>query len=154
VAGVFSKKAPKSKPTGDLINKYGYRIKASLTFGAICMSLARAPIERKSVGTFPGTTFNGSLGHNPVSINNSIMEIDIPVAFNTWTYTKESRRMGVYAYSEELFRISTPDGDIPFRAQLWLVNYEPPTMFVKHQYEWGDGFAWIGGRPESNRRKF
>jgi hypothetical protein len=115
--------------------------------------VARVPIEHESVETFAGTHFKGTLGCNQVSINGSIMEIDVPLELNTWAPTKESGRMGIYASSEELFRINTEDGNISFRAQLWLVNYEPKTMFIKHQYEWGDGFAWIGGRPESNRRK-
>lgn len=116
--------------------------------------VALGPVTWESVRTFPGTVGRYDLGHNSVSVNGSRMEVDIPLSNNAWGLTQESNRLRIHVQKEPLFSIATPDGVIGFRVQLWFVHHGPRSMFVKHQYEWGDGLAWIGGRPESNRRKF
>jgi hypothetical protein len=116
--------------------------------------VALLPATYQSARTFPGTVASCKLGRNSVSIKGSRMEVEIPLSHNTWRPTHDSGRMGIYEIGDPLFSIATPDGAIGFRVQLWLVHYAPLSMFVGHQYEWGGGFVLIGGRPESNRRKF
>jgi hypothetical protein len=116
--------------------------------------VALGPVAWESVRTFPGTECFLELGHNSISIDGAKMEVNIPLSYNTWNPTQDSGRLGIYVFKEPLFSITTPEGDIEFRIQLWFVHHSPRSMSVKHQYEWGDGFAWIGGRPESNPRRF
>jgi hypothetical protein len=81
------------------------------------------------------------------------MVLNIPL-LNVWQPTNNSGRQRIYENGERLFSITTPDGVIEYRVQLWVVAYETRRIFFQTEYEWGDGFAWVGGRPESNRRKF
>jgi hypothetical protein len=60
----------------------------------------------------------------------------------------------VYEITEDVFYIQTEKETINYRLQVWVVLHGKSRMFVPDQREWGDGFAWIGGRPESNPRKF
>jgi hypothetical protein len=55
---------------------------------------------------------------------------------------------------EDVFEVETIDGVLNYRLQVWVVLHGQSRMFVKEERELGDGFAWVGGRPESNRRKF
>lgn len=105
-----------------------------------------------SVQSFPSVEFSGALGRNTVVIHGFAIVIDVPLG-QGWSRSKQGRPL-IYQISERLFQAKTLDGPIDFRAQLWVVYHGEEKMFVKHEYEWGDGFAWIGGRPESNRRKF
>jgi hypothetical protein len=116
--------------------------------------VALGPTTRESVQRFPGANLECGLGCNSVRISLSKMEVTVPLIHNRWLPTNESNRIGIYAIEDPLFSLDAPDGELRFRAQLWFVYHGPKSMFVKHQYEWGDGFAWVGGRPESNRRKF
>jgi hypothetical protein len=114
--------------------------------------VALGPITWESVRTFPGTVCRCELGYNSVSVNGSRMVVDIPL-LNAWRPTNESGRERIFE-NEPLFSITTPDGVIRYRVQLWFVNLGPRHMLVKPEYEMGDGVALVGGRPESNPRKF
>ena len=114
--------------------------------------VAVGPTIWESVRTFPGAVCSCELGQNSVSINGSKMVVDIPL-LNAWKPTNESGRERVFE-NEVPFSITTPDGVIKYRIQLWFVNLGPRRMLVKPQFERGDGIALDGGRPESNRQKF
>lgn len=113
---------------------------------------AVGPDTWKTVHTFPGTECRCELGCNSVWINGTKMVVDIPL-LNTWRPTNESGRERVFE-NELLFSITTQDGVIKYRVQLWFVNFGARRMPVKPEYERGDGVTLDGGRPESNRRKF
>jgi hypothetical protein len=94
------------------------------------------------------------LGDCRVSLHGWKLEVDVPMA-QAWFPTNDSnRRPMIYEIGEDIFSINTSEGVIPYRLQIWVVLHGPSRMFVKDQHERGDGFAWVGGRPESNRRKF
>lgn len=115
--------------------------------------VALEPVSSESVHAFPGTVCCCGLGHNSVSISGSRIVVDIPLS-NSWQPTKDKGRPGIYEIGDPLFSITTPDGAIKYRLQLWFVNLDPRRMPIKPEYERGDRFALVGGRPESNRRKF
>ena len=115
--------------------------------------VALRPVTWESVRKFPGTDCSRELGHNSVLVTRSTMILNIPL-LNVWQPTNNSDKQWIYEKGERLFSITTPDGVIEYRVQLWVVAYGTRRIFVQTEYEWGDGFAWIGGRPESNRRKF
>jgi hypothetical protein len=114
--------------------------------------VALAPRSWPGVQDAPTAIFNGKLGSNSISINSSTMVVDIPL-MQPWSLSKQGRPL-VYEMSDRLFQATTPEGIVNYRVQLWVVYHGEESMFAKSEYEWGDGFAWIGGRPESNRRKF
>jgi len=115
--------------------------------------VAIGPIKWKSVRTFPGTSCRCELGCNSVLVEGPLMVVVIPL-LNAWRPTNESGRERIYEKSESLFSITTLDGVIRYRVQLWFVNLGQRRMLVRSEYEKGDGVALVGGRPESNRRKF
>ncbi len=115
--------------------------------------VALGPITWESVRRFPGTRYRCELGFNNVSIDGSRMVVEIPL-LNAWRPTNESGRERIYDKNDGLFSIKTSDGDISYRVQLWFVNLGQRRMTVRSEYEKGDGVALVGGRPESNRRKF
>ena len=89
-----------------------------------------------------------------MSLRGAKLEVNVPLA-QRWLRTNDSnQRPSIYEIAENVFSIETEDGIINYRLQLWVVLHVPPRMFVQDQREWGDGFAWVGGRPESNRQKF
>jgi len=82
------------------------------------------------------------------------LEVDVPLA-QSWKKTNDlNRRPIVYEIADDVFSIETEEGSIDYRLQVWVVLRGESKMFVPDQFEYGDGFAWIGGRPESNREKF
>jgi hypothetical protein len=94
------------------------------------------------------------LGRNLVFLKESILIVNFPLD-QEWQPAKESRDPLIYEIGDPLFETTMPnDCKLGMRMQLWVVEKGPTCMFVRNQYERGDGFAWIGGRPESNRRKF
>jgi hypothetical protein len=94
------------------------------------------------------------LGSNSISLHGTKLEVDVPLA-QGWTPTNDSnRRPCLYEIGEDIFSVVTEEGTISCRLQIWVVLHGESSMFVKDEHERGDGFAWIGGRPESNRRKF
>jgi len=113
---------------------------------------ATAPHSWPSVQSFPTMKFLGRLGDNSVSIDGPVMVIDVPLT-QGWRLSQQGRPM-LYEISDQLFQSMTTEGSIDYRVQLWVVYHGDEKMFVKNEREWGDGFAWVGGRPESNRRKF
>jgi hypothetical protein len=94
------------------------------------------------------------VGRSLISLHGLRLQVDIAMGQVWFTTQDQNRRPIIYETSENLFSVDTPDGPISYRMQLWVVLHGQSKMFVRDQYEHGDGFAWIGGRPESNRRKF
>jgi hypothetical protein len=93
-------------------------------------------------------------GNCLVSLHGMKLEVDVPLA-QRWTPTNDSnRRPSIYEIVEDVFYTKTEEGKIYYRLQIWVVLHGQSKMFVPDHYERGDGFAWIGGRPESNPRKF
>jgi hypothetical protein len=116
----------------------------------------KAPKVWETRTTFHERYLSGPLllGNCSVSLHGMKLEVDVPLS-QRWMPTNDSnRRPSVFGFSEDAFSIETKDGSIYYRLQVWLVLHGPSRMFVPDQREHGDGFAWIGGRPESNRRKF
>jgi hypothetical protein len=115
----------------------------------------KAPRSYESRKTFLDRYFDSIvLGSNHVSLHGMKLEVDVPLA-QQWTQTADvNRRPRIYEIGEDIFYIETEDGNINYRLQIWVVLHGQSKMFVPEQREWGDGFAWIGGRPESNPRKF
>ena len=115
----------------------------------------KAPGSYESRKTFPERYFDPiKIGSIFVSLHGKKLEVDVPLA-QPWTPTNDvNRRPSIYEIGEDIFYIKTEDGNINYRLQIWVVLHGQSKMFVQDQREWGDGFAWIGGRPESNPRKF
>ena len=94
------------------------------------------------------------LGTNSVTLHGMKLEVDVPLA-QDWMPTRDlNRRPSIYDIGEDIFSIVTKGGTITYRLQIWVVLHGQSEMFVPDQREMGDGFAWIGGRLKSNRRKF
>jgi hypothetical protein len=94
------------------------------------------------------------LGSNFVMLHGMKLEVEVPLD-QGWKRTNDiNRRPCVHEIGEDIFSVDTDDGAISYRIQIWVVLHGQSKMFVPDQREWGDGFAWIGGRPESNPRKF
>jgi hypothetical protein len=113
---------------------------------------ALAPHSSPSAQSFPSITFAGNLGRNSVQVNGQMMIVEVRLT-QGWGISQQGRPL-VYEISDRLFQAITSEEMVDYRAQLWVVHHGDDSMFVKNEYERGDGFAWIGGRPESNRRKF
>ena len=115
----------------------------------------KAPKAFESRKTFHERYFDPvKLGSSLVSLHGMNLEVCVPLA-QGWKPTSDAnRRPSIYEIGEDIFYIETLDGNIHYRLQIWVVLHGKSNMFVPDQREWGDGFAWIGGRPESNRRKF
>lgn len=114
--------------------------------------VAVAPHSWSSVHCAPEVQFSGTLGRNSVNVDGFTMNVDVPLT-QEWRPNKQGRPL-IYEISDRLFQTATPDGNVGYRVQLWVVHHGDDKMFVRSEHEWGDGFAWVGGRPESNRRKF
>jgi hypothetical protein len=118
--------------------------------------VAKAPDSFSSRKTFPERYVLDPIkvGECSVSLHGLKLELDVSLA-QPWRPTNDAnRRPSVYEIEEDAFIVRTPEGDIYYRLQVWLVLHGQSKMFVKDEYEWGDGFAWIGGRPESDRSRF
>jgi hypothetical protein len=115
---------------------------------------ANADAKWETRKTFPEIALESEIGGNPVLISGGHLELLAKMA-QPWKATNNpSRNPSIYASEEVLFSHNSLDGEISYSLQLWLVFRGPSKMFVPDVYEWGDGFAWVGGRPESNRRRF
>lgn len=140
---------------------YGFDYQAFLDYGESKFRcrvrlVEKAPLEWESRKTFHDRFLLEplELGNNLVSLHGMKLEIEVPLK-QYWAATNDvNRRPNIYEISEDIFSIETPDGVISYRLQIWVVLHGQSRMFVRDQYEQGDGFAWTGGRPESNRRKF
>jgi hypothetical protein len=118
--------------------------------------IEKAPSNWESRRTFPERYLLNpiTLGNNLVSLHGTKLEVDIPLT-QDWVSTNDSnRRPSIYVMKEDVFEVETIDGVLNYRLQVWVVLHGQSRMFVKEERELGDGFAWVGGRPESNRRKF
>jgi hypothetical protein len=117
--------------------------------------LAKVPSSNESSKTFHERYPDPlELGCCLVSLHGMKLEVDIPLDQH-WTPTNDlNKRPSIYEIAENIFYIETKDGNINYRLQIWAILHGQSKMFVMDQHEWGDGFAWVGGRPESNRRKF
>jgi hypothetical protein len=94
------------------------------------------------------------LDKSSVSLHGVKLEINIPLD-QRWSQTQDRNKYPIiFENADDIFIIKTEEGTISYRLQIWIVLHGPLTMFVRDQFEKGDGFAWIGGRSESNRRKF
>ena len=116
----------------------------------------KAPTTWASRAVFHGRYLDDPfrVGGNFVSLHGVRLQVDVPLS-QDWSLTNDSnRRPSIYVMDEDVFCVDTSDGAIHYRLQLWIVLHGRSQMFVKAEREWGDGFAWVGGRPESNRRKF
>ena len=90
-----------------------------------------------------------------VEINTHILLLRIPIADQRWVPTNNlSRHPSIYLSEGSLFRIQIEEFLISYDLYAWVRLHGPTKMFVPDKFEWGDGFAWVGGRPESNRRRF
>ena len=118
--------------------------------------VAKAPTSFESRKTFHERYLQQPvrLGCSAVSLHGMRIEVDVPLD-QAWSATKDLNKYPiVYAIREDVFSIETGEGRINYRLQFWVVLHGPSRMFVPNQYETGDGFAWVGGRPESNRQRF
>jgi hypothetical protein len=116
--------------------------------------LAKAPSSFETRKTFPERYIPDPVefGNNFISLHGTKLEVDVPMD-QVWKQTSDNhRRPCIYEFKEDIFSIATDDGTIYYRIQIWVVFHGESRMFVPDQHEWGDGFAWIGGLPESNRR--
>ncbi len=96
-----------------------------------------------------------SLASWSFSMESSILTIRVPLADQKWVPTKNLNRYpSIYVFEDPLFERDLDGENVRYSMQMWIRLRGPSKMFVKTEFDWGDGFAWIGGRPESNRRKF
>jgi len=116
----------------------------------------KAPPSYESRKDFPERYLDEPLdsGRSSLMLHGTKMDIDVPLS-QEWAVTKDSNhRPVIYELRENAFSIDFSEGSINYRVQVWVTHHGPPHMFVRDAFEHGDGFAWVGGRPESNRRKF
>jgi hypothetical protein len=118
--------------------------------------VAKAPDSWESRRTFPERYLPEPVGfgNGLLRLNGTKLNVEVPLE-QAWRPTKDlNRRPSIYEIDDDIFVVNTNEGSISYRIQLWVVLHGPSSMFVRDEYDWGDGFAWIGGRPESDRRRF
>jgi hypothetical protein len=116
-----------------------------LTVPAECLEsfVDNQSVEKVDRGTF-------SVEHD-----RQFLKVRIPIKEQNWVPTiNQSRHPSVYFFEESLLRAEVENWVIPYDMQVWIRLRGRTKMFVPDKFEWGDGFAWVGGRPESNRRRF
>lgn len=116
--------------------------------------LAKAPDSYESRKTFHERYLLEPIrrGRISISLHGMNLEVDVPLT-QGWRRDKNGRPL-IHEIEEDVFSVETSEGSINYRLQIWVTFFGRSSMFVPDQREWGDGFAWVGGRPESNRQKF
>jgi hypothetical protein len=100
-------------------------------------------------------TVNVNGGSFSAELFGSILRVRIPIVEQRWVPTNnQSRHPSIYLFEESLFTAEIDGRHIRYDMQVWVRLHGRTRMFVPDKFEWGDGFAWVGGRPESNRRRF
>ena len=96
---------------------------------------------------FPSIEWDGKDGVHTFHIKDHRLRVIVPLN-QPWTPTKlKSHNPCLYLEKVQRF-------DCEYSFRIWIVHHGPGQMFVKDEYEHGDGHALTGGRPESNRRRF
>jgi hypothetical protein len=95
-----------------------------------------------------------SLDGNEIRLESSRLIVSVPLAQRWLPTQNKSRNPSIYVDGSGLFRQHAESGEVSYRFQMWVVLHGQSHMFGEDKHEWGDGFAWVGGRPESSRHKF
>ena len=103
--------------------------------------------------TFPNVSLRRNVNQNDIEVGEQKIALIIPLS-QPWHPTKDSNQPHIYFEALPLFLSDSDCGEIGYALRVLIVKRGRTKMFVPEEYDWGDGFAWIGGRPESNRRRF
>ena len=84
------------------------------------------------------------LGNNLAMIYGPSLVVDVPLGQEWRRADDEPHHPSIYAFEPSLFSVETADGEIQYQLQLWAALHGPTQKFARHEYDWGDGFAWVG----------
>jgi hypothetical protein len=129
--------------SGFLNYEIGVRLQCRLRF------TAKAPETCEARTKFPASDYITRLafGNNGAMLYGASIIIDVPFDQAWRPCDDEPDQPTVYAYEPLLYSVDTADGKIEYQLQVWVAVEGPTKRFVKHEYDWGQGFAWVGSRP-------
>jgi hypothetical protein len=121
----------------------GVRFQCRLRFAAI------APETWEARTKFPVSDYlmRFGFGNNVAMVYRAALAVDVPLN-QTW-HSSESKpdQPTASVYEPSLYVADTADGKIEYQLQMWVAVEGRTKKFVAHQYDWGQGFAWVGNGP-------
>ena len=129
--------------SGFLNCEIGARFQCRLRFAA------KAPEIWDTRTKFPASDYLTRLrfGNNVAMVYRAALAVDVPLD-QTWRPGEdEPDRPSIYAFEPSLYVADTVDGKIEYQLQVWVAVEGQTKKFVAHQYDWGQGFTWIGSQP-------
>ncbi|MBV8630322.1 MAG: hypothetical protein JOZ83_05320 [Silvibacterium sp.] len=114
-------------------------------------------VPKECLEIYPGVQSSEKIDFDTFSLERDLqsLKLRIPIADQKWVPTNNlSRHPLIYLAEEGVFRTEIEEFTITYDFYAWIRLHGPTKMFVPDKFEWGDGFAWVGGRPESNRKRF
>jgi hypothetical protein len=128
--------------SGFLNYEIGVKFQCRLRF------VARAPETWETRKKFPASEYITRLafGTNGALLSGSYLYVDIPLDQPWRPGESEPDQPSVYSCEPSLFSAETADGKIEYKLEAWAAITGPTKRFVRHKYDWGEGFAWVGSR--------
>ena len=84
------------------------------------------------------------LGKNGVTIHGPWLMIDVPLD-QPWHPGEDAPdQPSIYAVEPAFWSDQTADSPIEYEIQMWIALDGPTRRFVRHKYDWGEGFALAG----------
>jgi hypothetical protein len=129
--------------SGFLNYEIGARFQCRLRFAA------KAPETWETLTKFPVSDYLTRLrfGNNVAMVYRANLAVDVPLDQAWRPGEDEPDQPTVYAYEPSLYVADTADGKIEYQLQMCVAVDGQTKKFVAHQYDWGQGFAWIGNQP-------
>ena len=129
--------------SGFLNYEIGARFKCRLRFAA------KAPETWDTRTKFPASDYLTRLrfGNNVAMVYRANLAVDVPLD-QVWRPGEDMPdQPTVSAYDPSLYVTDTADGKIEYELKAWIALEGRTKKFVEHQYDWGQGFAWVGSQP-------
>ena len=128
--------------SGFLNYEIGARFQCRLRFAA------KVPETWDTRTKFPASDYLTRLrfGNNVAMVYRANLAVDVPLDQAWRPGEDQPDQPAVYA-DEPLFYVAdTADGKIEYQLQMGIVVDGQTKRFVKHPYDWGQGFAWVGSQ--------
>jgi hypothetical protein len=128
--------------TGALNYEIGSKFQCRLRF------VANAPESWETRKRFPASEYltRLSFGWNVAMVYGSRLIVDLPLE-QAWRRDEiEPERPSIYCVEPSLYSEETADGKIEYQIQAWVSLHGATKKFVRHEYDWGEGYAWMGSK--------
>jgi hypothetical protein len=138
----------------DLADEWGFDGSGSLNyeieskFQCRLRFVAKAPEWWETRTRFPASEYltRLSFGWNVVMVYGSRLIVDLPLEQPWRPDENETDCPSIYGFEPSLYSEETTDGKIEYQVQVWVTLHGSTKKFVRHEYDWGEGFAWMGSQ--------